>query len=73
MRIMVTNEYGETIYEDIDAEDFLYENNGDSILEEKLSQLEYKKTGSEEYFEGDNENYILTKLKDENIFEDYSN
>ena len=73
MRIMVTNEYGEMIYENIEAEDFLYENDGDSILEDTLSKLEYGKIGSEEYFESDNENYILTKLKDENIFEDYSN
>ena len=73
MRIMVTNEYGEIIHEDIEAEDFLYVNDGDSILEDILSRLEYGNVGDEEIFESDFENYTLTKLKDENIFEDYSN
>ena len=61
----------ETIYENIEAEDFLYEMNGDEELEDSLGILENMDVGNSFLFFTDDEEYEIEKLEDENIFEDY--
>ena len=69
MIIKVTNlNTDEIIYESIEAEDFLYEMNGDSELEENIALLENSDVGDCVVFFGDEIDYELEKLEDENIF-----
>ena len=71
MRIMVTTDF-ETIYENIESDDFFFEMGCDEILEENLYNLERMDEGDSILYhneENDTEFYI-TKLEDENIFED---
>jgi hypothetical protein len=69
MIIKVTNlNTDEIIYESIEAEDFLYEMNGDSELEENIALLENSDVGDCVVFFGDEIDYEMEKLEDENIF-----
>ena len=69
MRIMVTNDSNETIYENIEAEDFLFEKDNNEDLEETLTLLEYSKTGTEVMFFDEDETYCITKLKDDGLYD----
>ena len=70
MKISVTklNPF-EIVYEDIEAEEFLYEMDNDEELEEKLYILENDNRSSITFCT-DEADYMLEKLDDDNIFED---
>ena len=72
MKISVTklNPF-EEIYDNIEAEEFLYEMDNDEELEEKLYILENDDRNSI-IFCTDEADYMLEKLDDDNIFEDFS-
>ena len=71
MLIKVTNlNTDEIIHESIEAEDFLYELNGDLELEENIALLENSDVGDCVVFFGDDTDYEMEKLEDENIFEE---
>ena len=70
MRIKVTNlNDDEILYENIEAEEFLYEMEGDTELEENIALLECSNVGDTVIFFGDDIDYELEKLEDENIFD----
>lgn len=60
----------ETVFENIEAEDFLYEMNSDEELEDSLVILEDMEVGNSFIFFTDEEEYEIEKLEDENIFEE---
>ena len=60
----------ETVFENIEAEDFLYEMNSDEELEDSLVILEDMAVGNSFIFFTDDEEYEIEKLEDENIFEE---
>ena len=60
----------ETVFENIEAEDFLYEMNSDEELEDSLVILEDMAVGNSFIFFTDEEEYEIEKLEDENIFEE---
>lgn len=70
MRIKVTNlNDDEILYENIEAEEFLYEMEGDTELEENIALLECSNVGDTVIFFGDDIDYEIEKLEDENIFD----
>lgn len=71
MRIMVSTDF-DTIYENIEADDFFYEMGCDEILEENIYNLERMNVGDSILYcnEDDDTEFYITKLEDENIFED---
>ena len=60
----------ETVFENIEAEDFLYEMDSDEELENSLVILEDMAVGNSFIFFTDEEEYEIEKLEDENIFEE---
>ena len=63
MRIKVTNlNDDEILYENIEAEEFLYEMEGDTELEENIALLECSNVGDTVIFFGDDIDYELEKF-----------
>lgn len=60
----------EILYENIEAEDFLYEQDSDIELEENLNLLEYEEVGMKVLFFGNDTDFEIEKLEDDNIYED---
>ena len=69
MRIMVMTEDGEIIHENIEAEDFLFENY-DEDLEYALTGFEYSNVGDEFLYIGTENSFFIRRLEDDSLFDE---